>query len=150
MAVTPQAQNGASDRGTDGATMSAGGQGGRGGFGRARGGFDANMTPEQREDRRKRLEERMAAMTPEERAAFQERMAQRAQNGGGRGGSSIGQPGNGPQAAGNQPRARGAGVGRIASTPSMSGTATTIDSLFGPLPVVETRGAAWLWPKDGD
>jgi hypothetical protein len=27
----------------------------------------------------------------------------------------------------------------------MSGTATTIDSLFGPLPVVETRGAAWLW-----
>ena len=27
----------------------------------------------------------------------------------------------------------------------MGGTATTIDSLFGPLPVVETRGAAWLW-----
>ena len=33
------------------------------------------MTPE---ERRKRMEERMAAMTPEERAAFQERMAQRA------------------------------------------------------------------------
>jgi hypothetical protein len=27
----------------------------------------------------------------------------------------------------------------------MSGTATTIDSLFGPLPVVETRGSAWVW-----
>jgi hypothetical protein len=27
----------------------------------------------------------------------------------------------------------------------MSGTATTIDSLFGALPVVESRGSAWLW-----
>ena len=27
----------------------------------------------------------------------------------------------------------------------MAGTATTIDSLFGPLPMVETRGSAWLW-----
>src|SRR3954453_2978509 len=45
--------------------------GGRGGFGGGggRGGFDPNMTPE---ERRKRMEERMAAMTPEERAAFQD------------------------------------------------------------------------------
>ncbi len=63
--------------------------GGRGGFnGGGRGGFDPNMTPE---ERRKRMEERMAAMTPEERAAFQERMAQRAAQGGGRGGSGGGQ-----------------------------------------------------------
>jgi hypothetical protein len=120
------------------------------------------MTPEQREERRKRLEERMAAMTPEERAAFQERMAQRGQNGGrgglgagqapggqapggGRGGFSTSQPATSPQSANAQGRTRGAGVGRVASTPSMGGTATTIDSLFGPLPVVETRGAAWLW-----
>jgi hypothetical protein len=27
----------------------------------------------------------------------------------------------------------------------MTGTATTIDSLFGPLPTVESRGSAWLW-----
>jgi hypothetical protein len=120
------------------------------------------MTPEQREERRKRLEERMAAMTPEERAAFQERMAQRGQNGGrgglgagqapggqapggGRGGFSTSRPATSPQSANAQGRTRGAGVGRVASTPSMGGTATTIDSLFGPLPVVETRGAAWLW-----
>ncbi len=133
--------------------------GGRGGFGEGR---DANMTPEQREERRKRLEERLAAMAPEERAAFQERIAQRGQ-GGGRGGFGggqgqgvqapggatgafgTGQAGRTPQAANSQPRTRGAGMGRVASTPSMSGTATTIDSLFGPLPVVETRGAAWLW-----
>jgi hypothetical protein len=36
-------------------------------------------------------------------------------------------------------------MGRVASTPSMTGTATTIDSLFGPLPTVESRGSAWLW-----
>ena len=40
-------------------------------------GFDPNMTPEERQ---KRMEERMAAMTPEQREAFQERMAAR-QNG---------------------------------------------------------------------
>ena len=27
----------------------------------------------------------------------------------------------------------------------MTTGATTIDSLFGPLPTVETRGRAWLW-----
>jgi hypothetical protein len=27
----------------------------------------------------------------------------------------------------------------------MTGTATTIDSLFGPLPSTESRGSAWLW-----
>ena len=62
-----------------------GGQGGPGGTGRLRRRtrrFDPNMTPE---ERRKRMEERMAAMTPEERAAFQERMAPR-QNGQGGGG----------------------------------------------------------------
>ena len=159
--LAPPAENGASDRGSNAsAAPGAGAQaGGRGGFGEGR---DANMTPEQREERRKRLEERMAAMTPEERAAFQERMAQRGQNGGrggfgggqavggqaaggGRGGFSTSQPATSPQSANAQGRTRGAGVGRVASTPSMGGTATTIDSLFGPLPVVETRGAAWLW-----
>jgi hypothetical protein len=114
------------------------------------------MTPEQREERRKRLEERMATMTPEERAAFQERMAQRQNGGGGRGGfgggqgqfgnaPGGGQPGSARQSASAQGTTRSSGIGRVASTPSMAGSATTIDSLFGPLPVVETRGAAWIW-----
>jgi hypothetical protein len=126
------------------------------------------MTPE---ERRKRMEERMAAMTPEERAAFQERMAQRAaqggdrggagaqgqgrdrqglgggqDQGGGRGGPGSAQPGNtSRQSANAQGSTRTAPMGRVASTPSMTGTATTIDSLFGPLPTVESRGSAWLW-----
>jgi len=137
--------------------------GGRGGFGGGggRGGFDPNMTPE---ERRKRMEERMAAMTPEERAAFQERMAQRAAQGGrgggfggdgqggGRGGFNPGQ-GNGPRAAGpaqptnaqNTNAANANRTGRVANTPTMAGSATTIDSLFGALPTIETRGQAWLY-----
>jgi hypothetical protein len=107
------------------------------------------MTPE---ERRKRMEERMAAMTPEERAAFQERMAQRAAQGGDRGGAGAqggalggAQPGNtNRQNANAQGSTRTAPLGRVASTPSMAGTATTIDSLFGPLPTVESRGSAWL------
>jgi HlyD family secretion protein len=106
-----------------------------GGFGGGGGrGFDPNMTPE---ERRKRMEERMASMTPEERAAFQERMA--ARQGGGRGG----QPGAPAAAAANQ--RTGPPQGRVASVPTMRSGATTIDSLFGPLPTVETRGRAWLY-----
>ena len=126
------------------------------------------MTPEQREERRKRMEERMAAMTPEERKAFEERMAAR---GGGvadsadrvaaaaaairrRVAAAAAAAGGGGQAPGASPRqtanaqtgARpGAGRGRVANTPSMTTGATTIDSLFGPLPTVESRGRAWLW-----
>jgi HlyD family secretion protein len=134
--------------------------GGPGGFGGGGRGFDPNMTPE---ERRKRMEERMASMTPEERAAFQERMAAR-QNGqgggfgGGRGGpggqpgSQSGQPGaeggrpGAPAAASQSATARpGAPQGRVASVPTMRSGATTIDSLFGPLPTVQTRGRAWLY-----
>jgi hypothetical protein len=120
------------------------------------------MTPE---ERRKRMEERLAAMSPEERAAFQERMAQRAAQGGGRGGFGAGNQGQGGAGAfnpgagsgartnGNAPQATaqtssGANAnrtGRVASTPIMSGSATTIDSLFGALPTIETRGQAWLY-----
>ncbi len=134
-----------------------GGQGGvAGGGGR---GFDPNMTPE---ERRKRMEERMAAMTPEERAAFQERMAARMNGeGGGRGGFGGGQgpgaPGGAPRAGGAQDAGQaqtgaraqaartGAPQGRVASVPTMRSGATTIDSLFGPLPIVESRGRAWLY-----
>jgi HlyD family secretion protein len=135
-----------------------------GGFGGGRGGFDPNMT---QEERRKLMEERLAQMTPEQRAAFEERRAARArgeggdQQGGGRGGFGGGQPGGGgrggfgggqPGAQNNAANATGGGQasrkpnqGRVASTPTMTTGATTIDSLFGPLPTVETRGQAWLF-----
>ena len=163
----------AASRGGGDPTANAGGgaPGGGNAGGGGRGGFDPNMTPE---ERRKRMEERMAAMTPEERAAFQERMAQRAaqgggrggfgggqgggdrggtggqgqnadRQGGGRGGAGGGQAGNTRQSANAQGATRGAPMGRVASTPSITGNATTIDSLFGPLPTVETRGNVWLW-----
>jgi HlyD family secretion protein len=142
---------GAQGQGTGG-SQPGGGRGGFGGGGR--GGFDPNMTPE---ERRKRMEERMAAMTPEERAAFQERMAARERGGqgqegfGGRGGSGGGQgQGLGAQqnrgnATASAPAPRNRSQGRVASTPTMTTGATTIDSLFGPLPTVETRGQAWLF-----
>ena len=102
----------------------AGGGGGRG--------FDPNMTPEERQRRR---EEFLKNMTPEQRERFEARMRE----GGGRGfgGGRDGAPGAGggraaaPQA---QPQSR-----------TLASGATTIDSLFGPLPVVETRGTAWLF-----
>jgi hypothetical protein len=134
---------------------------GPGGGGR---GFDPNMTPE---ERRKRMEERMAAMTPEERAAFQERMAARqAGQGGGFGGgqgagagrnAAAGQgAGGGRGGAAGQPAAQTAArqpgspmrvgpQGRVANVPSITSGATTIDSLFGPLPTIESRGRAWLY-----
>jgi hypothetical protein len=106
------------------------------------------MTPE---ERRKRMEERMAQMSPEERERFEARMRE---GGGGRGGFGGGnreggnreggarQGGGGnaaPQAGARQ------GAGRGGQTPVIAQGATTIDSLFGPLPVVESRGTAWQY-----
>jgi HlyD family secretion protein len=166
---TPQAANGTPSGGAPAAApgqgQGPGGGQGQGGFGGGGRGFDPNMTPE---ERRKRMEERMAAMTPEEREAFQARMAARQNGQGGgfggpgqgggqgvgggqRNGFGGGQPGGGrggaPTAAvapGTAARANGP-QGRVASVPSMTSGATTIDSLFGPLPTVESRGRAWLY-----
>ena len=115
-----------------------------------RGGFDTVMTPEQRAERRKRMQERMAAMTPEERTAFEARMRERGQGGqgGGRGGFGGGdRPGGTAQQGANAGAGNRAGAqrGRVASTPSITSGATTIDSLFGPLPPVESRGRAYLY-----
>jgi HlyD family secretion protein len=151
----PAGQNAQGGRGAGGEGQGQG-QGGRGGF--------ANMTPEERQ---KRMEERMASMTPEERTAFQERMKERMAQvggpggpGGGQGGSANfsrgGAPGTGGsgRSAGNQPRTDGGpGGGRprqqsqSAANPKSAATttATTIDSLFAPLPNIETRGRAWLY-----
>ena len=129
----------------------AGREGMGGGRGEGRGGFNPNMTPEEREERRKRMEERMATMPPEERDRFQARMRE-----GGRGGSGGREGGN---AGGRQPGSPGTaqnGGGRQAGSGPAAGTgapqsrtmasgATTIDSLFGPLPSVESRGTVWQY-----
>ncbi len=152
-------------RGGDQAAAGQRSAGERGAFSGGRGGFDPNMSPE---ERRKRFEERMAQMTPEERAAFEQRMRDRQAQGGGFAGRS-GAPGGGPEGGQQAQReggafSRGGGdrqpaaaartgsatnanrPGRVANVPSMtSGGATTIDSLFGPLPTVESFGRAWLY-----
>ena len=120
------------------------------------------MTPE---ERRKRMEERMATMTPEERARFEERMKERqAQGGGGFGGGQPGggQPGampgmgrgaegggrggNAPSAAASAARDPRRGItGSVAPGTSHQSGATTIDSLFAPLVFQETRGRVWVY-----
>ena len=145
-----------------GAQAQANGGGGRqpgegfGGRGGGRGG-DPNMTPE---ERRKRFEERMAQMTPEERERMQARMREGGGgrggfgggNGGGNAGGGFGGNGGGRQAGGgaNAPAQGGnrQGGGRSslpAGVPATAQGATTIDSLFGPLPVIESRGTAWQY-----
>lgn len=118
---------------------------GRGGFGGAGRGSDPNMTPEERQRRR---EEFLKNMTPEQRERFEARMRE----GGGRGGFGDGNRDQNQAGAGQGQGARPnqtARAGGNSQTPSQSRTlasgATTIDSLFGPLPVVETRGMAWLY-----
>jgi HlyD family secretion protein len=117
-------------------------------------GFDPNMSPE---ERRKRMEERMASMSPEERERFQARMAERAA--GGQGGQpGFGRRADGQQAAGaaNQGGGRGGnqasarnmnrGIsGNVTAGTSITSGAETIDSLFAPLQVAETRGRAWIY-----
>jgi hypothetical protein len=107
--------------------------GGRAG---GRGGFDPNMTPE---ERRRRMEERLKNMTPEERQRWEERMAQ---NGGGRDGNRSG--GRGDQGFGRRDMSRGI-AGNVSAGGAVASGATTIDALFAPLPTVETRGRIWLY-----
>jgi hypothetical protein len=83
------------------------------------------MTPE---ERRRRREEMLKNMTPEQRERFEARMRERE---GERGGAN--------------PTAGGRAAGQPQQSRTLASGATTIDSLFGPLPTVETRGAAWLY-----
>ena len=115
----------------------AGAQGGGEGFGGRRGGFDPNMTPEERQKRR---EEMLKNMTPEQRERFEARMRESGGRVGGGGRNAAG--GNDAQ-RGQRARAGAATQGQSSRT--LSSGATTIDSLFGPLPVVESRGMAWLY-----
>jgi HlyD family secretion protein len=145
---------GGGDRPEGGAN--ARGNGGRGG----QGGFDPNMSPE---ERRKRMEERMAAMSPEERQAFEarmkERMAQGGQGGfgGGRGGNQGGGRGMGPGGNAAAPANASAAAGGNRRTPSrglaasieagsgVTSGADSIDALFAPLVIPEIPGRVWLY-----
>ncbi|HTM24693.1 MAG TPA: efflux RND transporter periplasmic adaptor subunit [Vicinamibacterales bacterium] len=128
-----------------------------GGRGEGGGGRFANMTPEERQ---KRMQERLASMTPEQRAQWEQRMKDRQAEGGGRSGFGGGQGnvggGRGGNTAARQQNAQTGGApaprapradkaGGQASSKLMTSSAETIDSLFGPLPTIETRGRAWLY-----
>jgi HlyD family secretion protein len=130
-------------RGPGGAPAAVQGQGGPGG---GQGGFGGgqDLTPE---ERRRRFEERMASMSPEERAQFEARMRERGMDpnnpGGGRGGFGPG----GAAASGQAGRSGGPGAGRSSAPSQAEGAragAQTIDQLFGPLPTTETQGRVWL------
>ncbi len=142
------------------------------GRGQGRGGFDPNMSPEERQRRR---EERMKSMTPEERTAFEARMRE---GGGGRGGpggaagagpgatpggregaagarqgapsaaagapGAAGRPGMMGQPGMGQPTRGGAGA-PAAQSRTMTSGATTIDSLFAPITIQERPGTVWLY-----
>ena len=134
-AGAPQTGNG--EGGAAGSEREARGGGDRAGSGRsggARGGLDPNLTPE---ERRRRLEERMANMTPEERERFQ-RMREQSGGRGNQGGERS------AQGTGRRDISRGIAGGVTAGSAVSSG-ATTIDALFAPLPSVETRGRVWLY-----
>ena len=138
---TPEARGG----GSTGAPQGGNQQRAEGrGFGGGR--FDPNMTPEERQRRR---EEMLKNMTPEQRERFEARMRE----GGGRGfgrpdGGEGNRQGNNAQRPDRQQtptRSTASSSTQPPQSRTMSSGATTIDSLFGPLPVVETRGMAWLY-----
>ena len=130
-----------------------------------------NMTPEEREARRKQFEERMKSMSPEERAQWETRMRERGRGRGSAGspqGGSAGSPqssdgqsgqtaesrggrgggaGTGASGAQNRPNRQASTNGAAPQTGSRlaNTTATTIDALFAPIPTVEGRGRVWLY-----
>ena len=121
------------------------------GEGRGRG--NSNTTPEEREARRKQFEERMKNMTPEERAAMQQRGGGRGgfQRGGDTANANQGGRGSNPSAGGDRQSGgnrqgtgardnQGSGGSRLANT-----TATTVDALFAPLQPTEGRGRLWMF-----
>ena len=118
--------------------------GGRGGFSGGSRGFDPNMTPEERQRRR---EEMLKNMTPEQRERFEARLREREGRGSTDAPQGLGGGANrGTQSGGTTTRnSRGGGAATPSQSRTMASGATTIDSLFGPLPVVETRGTAWLY-----
>lgn len=131
--VTPQANVEA-----DGASRESQGAG-RGGFGGGRGGGGfGGGAPDP--ERRARMMERLQSMPPEQREQFMQRMRER--------GFTPGENGSGESSAGAsqapQNREQRAATPR-APRSSPAASSQTIDSLFGPLPTVETAGRVWLY-----
>lgn len=132
-------------------------------MGRGQGEGGQQMTDEQRRQRREQF---MAQMTPEQRAQWEARMKERGMDpnnpqfgrgmGGERGqGGGMGQRGErgqggqrtaqaAPGGGGLTPLAR-ALAGNSSPNSMFSSGAATIDALFGPLPVTESRGRVWLY-----
>ena len=116
---------GGGGEGREGAASPDGG----GGFGGGRGGGAPDP------ERRRQFQERLAQMTPDEREQFEARRAARGDGGGRGGGQGAGRP-SGAQRAAN--------ASSGPNVPTVERGATTIDALFGPLPVTETTGRVWL------
>lgn len=100
------------------------------------------------------MEERLAAMSPEERERFEARMREREAQGGAAGQFGRGQPGTSPGGQSAQGGGRGGQIGRdtsrgiaggVSAGASITSGATTIDALFAPLPAAESRGRIWLY-----
>jgi hypothetical protein len=105
------------------------------------------MTPEEREARRKQMEERLKNMSPEERERFEAR--RREGGGGGRGFAPGGQGADAGGRSGMQPQQGGRRSGQPAAAGQGSTLSTTkettIDALFAPLPPTEGRGRLWMY-----
>jgi HlyD family secretion protein len=82
------------------------------------------------EERRRRFQERLKNMSPEERAQAAQRMRER--------GFDVGPGGNGNGGSAAKPPA-------TAPRPSVNTGAQTIDQLFGPLPPTESTGRVWTY-----
>jgi HlyD family secretion protein len=141
---TPEQRGGGDAQRGGGDAQRGEGRGGRGG--------DANLTPEERQ---RRLEERLKTMTPEEREAFQQRMAQRGQRGGdaqagggapaagGRGQGAAQTPAQRPGQTAGQPARQGAQTAAPERQTAMT-NAQTVDALFAPVVSPTTRGRVWM------
>ena len=160
--AAPAAAPGGGGRGGDQAATAGAAGGGRGGTqagGGQRGGGQ-NADPEAR---RQAMQERLAKMTPEERAQFEERMRARGMDpnnptcgqgqGRGQGRAQGGEPQSGMRGGGQPGERVGSGFpgldrANAAANPAAAkagAPAQTIDQLFGPLPVTESQGRAWVY-----
>jgi HlyD family secretion protein len=101
--------------------------GGQGGFGRGGGGGFGGGAGRGGPEFQARMMDRFKGMSPDEQDQFIARMKDRG------GDTSAFEAARAPKAK------------RPGAAPSMATQATTIDALFAPLPVVETRGRAWLY-----
>jgi len=122
-ATPARAQSGATPR-DSGAPVGEFRGGGRGGGGGGRGGGPAEAASG-RGGGQARMLERFKTMSPEEQQQFLARMKER----------------GGDTSAFEADRPRAGTAAKAAAAPA----ASTIDALFAPLPVVESRGRAWLY-----